>query len=330
MWIFLWALLAGCSSGDSPAPAPRVHWVAAAKVIRAPVGEGTLVTGMLEARRRVRVLSQEAGRIAEIPFWEGDRVQSGEVVVRMDDRLLRAELDKAIALRRQAELDVKRLEGLAARQLAAEEAIAQARTALAVARAEEAMLRIRLEDMTFRAPFDAIVSERLAEPGDGVAAHTHLMTLFDPRSLTLRVKLPEGLLARVRTGQEVSVQVDALGKKLRGIVVRLFPVIDGAGQGMAELALDPLPPEARPGQFCRVRFPAERALSVPFSALQRDERGSYVFLLEGDEVRRVAVRTGPRFGTRVAILEGLEEGQQVVVKGLFGLREGMKVKMADG
>jgi membrane fusion protein (multidrug efflux system) len=291
-------------------------------------------TGTLRARRTLRVFVQEEGRITALPFFEGDQVRKGELVLRLDDTLLRAELDKALASRQQAEVDLKRLQGLSGRQLVSEDELARARTAVEVARAEEAVLRTRLGYTVEKAPFDAVVSARLAEPGDVVARYTHVLTLTDPASLVIEVAVSELTLPDLQVGDPVEVRIDALGPPpFAGRILRLHPSLDPLSrQGLAEVALDPVPAGAQPGQFARVtlRGAAHERVLVPFTALQRDRERELVFRV-GPEGRaeRVPVRSGERHGNDVEVLDGVAAGERVVVRGFLGLRDGRQVTIVE-
>jgi membrane fusion protein (multidrug efflux system) len=338
------ALLALLAGGCSEPPPPkagaggrptRPHLVEVATAERRPVARVGVHTGTLRARRTLRVFVQEEGRITALPFFEGDRVQAGDLVLRLDDTRLRAELDKAAASRAQAEVDRKRLEGLSGRQLVSEDELARARTAAEVARAEEAVLKTRLGYAVERAPFDGVVSARLAEPGDVVARYTHVLTLTDPASLVTEVSVSELILPELGVGDPVEVRIDALGPEpFPGRVLRLHPALDPRSRrGVVEVALAPVPPGAQAGQFARVtlRTAGRERLLVPFTALQRDRDREVVYRLgAGGRVERVPVRSGERFGTEAEVLEGLAPGDRVVVRGLMGLREGQSVEVVPG
>ncbi len=290
--------------------------------------------GSLRALRQVKVFNQEEGRIEAVLARQGDSVRAGTVLVRLDDRLLRAELDKAGATLRQAELDAQRLGGLMAKKLIAEEQLNRAMTALEVARAEERLLKARLGYMTIRAPFDGKLAERLIEPGDVAPKHTHLLTLIDPSSLVTEVQVSELILPGLEVGDAAQVRIDAFGPAVfSGRVLRLYPTIDPVTrQGRIEIALDPVPPGAAPGQFCRVSLltAARPHLVIPLAALQRDVDGEYVFLLgEGQKVHRTSVQSGLRFADLVEIRSGLAAGQQVVVRGFLGLSNGQVVQPVE-
>ncbi len=335
------ALLAGACAreGSEPRPAPRpvakAHLVETATARVQLVGRSSLHTGSIRARRILRVFSQEEGRITELPFYEGDRVDEGTLLVRLDDALLRAQLNKANATRRQTELDLRRLEGLNRRKLVSEDELARARTAVEVAQAEESVLRTRLGYTAERAPFAGVIQERLAEPGDVVSKHTHILTLTDPTSLVIELGVSELTLPQLRVGDEADVRIDALGPEpFGGRILRIHPSMDPrTRQGMVEIVLIPIPASAAMGQFCRVtlRPSGRRHLLVPFTALRRDRQGEFVFRLDPDNrAVRVPVRSGEKLSGQVEILDGIEDGDQIVVRGFLGLRQGMPVKVVRG
>ena len=310
---------------------PAPHLVETITVVSAPRAIERVELGALRHRRTVRIFNQEEGRIAEAPWFEADRVAKGERLIRLDAALIRAQMDKARAETRQADLDLQRLNQLAVQRLASEDEIAHARTALNVARAEEKILATRLGYMTIHAPFAGVVTERRAEPGDAVGKHSHLLTLADPDSLLTEVRVSELMLPHLNVGDPVQIRIDALGPgAFEGRIRRIHPEIEVATRrGVVEAELNPVPPGVRAGQFCRVTLRSravERRL-IPFAAVRRDRLGEYVFKLEkGNRTKRAGIVTGLRFGNEVEVLEGLETGDRIVLQGFLGLRDGKKVQ----
>lgn len=292
-------------------------------------------TGTLQAEREVKLITEEEGRIAELPFHEGDRVKKGELLVQIDDTQLRAELQKAAATRRQAELDVKRLTRLQHSKVVAEDELARARTALDVALAEEDLLRIRLGNTRITAPFDGVISQRLAEPGDAVAKFTHLLTLTATDTLLAELAVSELHLTGLSVGDPVTIKIDALGdQRFEGRILRIHPTVDPVTrQGIVEVRLDKPPEEAKPGQLCRVELelrPQSR-LTVPFSALRRDTQGEFVFRIDDQQkAQRTPVISGIHLGDAIEIIDGVSEGDRVVSNGFLGLSDGMSVSNNGG
>lgn len=335
--IAMLGLGSGCSdkpAGETQTTAAAVKPVAVSSItVRSePLAQTLVRSGTLRARRIVRLHSQEEGRIEALPVFEGDRVKAGAVLVRLDDRLLRAELNKAEANRQQAQQDAARLQRLSGRKLVSEDEQLRAETALRVAEAEESLLKTRLGYATITAPFDGVVSQRMVEPGDAVPKFAHLLTLVDPQSLVTEVSVSELVLPTLQVGDAVQVRIDALGStQFAGRIERIHPTIDAATrQGVVEIALSPVPPGAQAGQLCRVYLPGEvqQRLTVPLTALRQDVEGEYVFTVDAsDTARRTSVHSGMSLDDRIEILEGLKDGDRVITRGFINLSAGKPVEI---
>lgn len=320
------------STRPRSAVAPLVE---VATVVREDVALQVERNGHLRSEQSFKVINQEEGVIMALPYHPGDLVQKGEILLQLDDRVLRAELQRASALRRQAEQDLTRMERLEGQSAVSDDELAQSRTALAVARAEESVLRLRLARTSVVVPFSGRVTERLAEPGDALARHQHVMTVIDTEALLVDVTVAAEILTKVARGDRVTVTIDALGTERHvGQILRIYPAIDAAsGQGRIEVALDGLPEGAMPGQLVRVGLEvlSPQQLTVPYSALQEDEQGSYVLLVDGEgKVRREPVVVVLQYGERVSLQGALEPGMQVVTKGFVGIRGGSSVAVVGG
>jgi RND family efflux transporter MFP subunit len=328
--------LAGCQEQPPSRPAmkkPRAHLVEVEQVEWRPVSTAHERTGSLRSRRLVRIHNQEEGRIIDLPHFEGDLVQAGELLVSMEDALLKAQLAKARATTAQAHLDLERISNLVERRAASRDELAQVNTRLEVAQAEEQLLQTRLGYTRVTAPFRGLVSHRFVEPGDAVAKHTHLLTLIDPESLVTEIRISELLLPHIAAGDQARVRIDALGdRQFSGRVLRIHPELDQATrQGLVEVILDPVPEGARAGQFARVTLDTARVqrMLIPFSAIRHDREGAFVYRLDqGGKARLTRVHTGIRVGARIEILEGLKPGQKIISRGFMGLSDGKVVKVA--
>lgn len=335
----LFLLLTGCGADDKTGNAQRKraatdHLVTVFAAERSPAAALHERPGSLRFRRLVRIYNQEEGRITALEVFEGDPVASGDLLVRLDDDLLRAQLDKAHATKEQKELDLQRQERLRKKRAVSEDELAQARTALTVAQAEERLLRTRLAFTQIQAPFAGVITERHVEPGDFVAKNSHLLTLADPGSLVAEVYASELVLPQVALGDPVRLRIDALGADhFEGKVLRIHPALDQTSrQAIVEVALDPIPDGTRAGQFVRATLStaAVDRLLIPFRAVRRDREGEFLWLLNNTgEAEHRPVRTGLHIADRIEILEGLAPGEQVITRGFLGLAENKAVKVVE-
>jgi RND family efflux transporter MFP subunit len=291
-------------------------------------------TGSLRARHVVRIFNQEEGRVTHLPYYEGDTVKANAQLVRIDDVLLKVELDKTIAIHKQTRINVQRLRKLAKKHLISADELLRAQTEQDIALAEEEILRTRLSYTKIKAPFRGIVTARLVEPGDVISKNTHVLTVIDPNSLIIDVDVSEYILSKLKNKYPVSVQIDALGiKTFKGKISRIHPTIDLQTRfGRIEIALQKLPRGVKEGQFCRViiKNQLSKRLTLPYAALRRDREGEYVFLVDVDnKVQRQSVQSGQRLADRVEIRKGIKKGQKIVTKGFLGLQAGKKVQQVE-
>jgi membrane fusion protein (multidrug efflux system) len=289
--------------------------------------------GVLRPHREARLSLPQEGQLLELPYHESAQVKEGALLARLDDTLLRAQLKKSQAQLNQAEQDLQRLKRLQKSRVITEDELARAVTMLEVARAEEEELQVLLRQTRLLAPFDGLISQRLAEPGDTVARFSHLLTLIDVSSLYTQLTLSEMVLPGLAIGDEVSLTIDALGpERFSGTIARIHPQVDAQShQGTIEVMLSPPPAGALPGQLCRVALPLRGAvrLLVPYSALRRDTRGEFLFVVnEHNKVERRATVSGLHFDERIEILHGLRPGERIVTRGFLGLNEGGAVTEA--
>lgn len=329
-------LLMGCDNQSSekkrtPKTLPAVE---IAQAERQSLNHKITVIGTLEPKRTVRIYNQAEGMLLDLPWHENDKVKQGQLLAHMDDTIIKAEYDKAQATLKQSRLDYSRLEKLAPTNLTSKELFTQARTKVTLDLAEYNLQKKRLSYTKITAPWDGIVSERLAEPGDVLPIHTHFLSLIDTSSLIVKVPLSELYLSKINSGDAISFVIDALGQQSwSGEVIRIYPEVNAqTRKGIIEVNLSPVPQGAKPGQLARIKLltPKQLVLVIPLSAIRYDQQGAYVFVLEQDStIQRRNIITGEKFPLTMEVLEGLNAGDKIVKKGLFGLRSGKKVKVVN-
>lgn len=285
--------------------------------------------GSLWARDAVMLRAETTGSVAEIQFQEGQAVEQGHVLLRLDDSLLRAQLQQA-----EANLTLKQSQYARAQQLSQEGFIsAQARdevaSELAVARAQVALAQAQLDKTVIQAPFDGVLGFRYVSVGDYVAPGTDLVRIEAVDPLFVEFQIPEHYLPMVRTGTPVVLRFDAFKHEFfPGQVDVIDPAIDSQGRSLRLRARVPNPDgHLRPGLFARVQVQLERheAVMVPEAAIAPSAGEQYIFVLQPDNtVKRQAVGIGIRRGGWVEV-SGIQAGQDVLISGLQKVRDGMPV-----
>jgi len=339
----------GASEPDVAKAAPAqaaTLTVSAEKVLSHRITSSVSATGTVSAWQEATIGAEESGlRLTDVLVKEGDHVKAGDVVARLDDSLLKAQLaeQKAAVAQAQATLEsalsaAARADKLLASNAVSAETAEDKATAVKTGKAgvEQAQaaaerLQAQLDRTTIRAPFDGIVSSKPAVAGSIVQAGTELMKIIRGGRLEVGVLVPEKDLAAVSVGQAANI-VDASGRSFSGSVssiaetvnaiTRLATVYVAVGEGS----------RLKPGMFARVTIEtaASRQLTVAETALVWHDGKPAVFVIDGEsKVSARPVATGTRQNGRVAIESGLSEGDQVVVAGAGFLNDGNLVRVAS-
>jgi RND family efflux transporter MFP subunit len=325
----------------------RVRVEAARMQPLAEIGE---LTGVVEPFASVVVKAETAARIEARHIERGEPVEAGALLYTLDGSRMRIEYQRAKASigARHDDAEQAQRELDRAAQLLAREGISAAahdRTASAAksaATAEElAALSARaasrgLRDARIQAPFAGLVAEFHAELGDFVGPGSPVATLVDLSRVRLRVGLTAGELELAEIGARVPVSFSELG----GITIEaelrsVSPLVDPrTGTYAAELWLDNPDQRLRQGMLGRVELGralvnSDTQLTIPRAAVIRREGKFAVWVIaEHGDPARVEARAlllGRAAGERVIVGEGLRAGEQVVVEGVFALREGAAV-----
>ena len=332
--------------GPKPAAAPAVANIPEVTVIvpgNTLVAQSITASGSIAARRDAAVGVQgEGGRVTAVLVDAGQRVARGQVLLRIDNAVqvqtsnqLAATLRSAQADARLAESNLKRAEALVGRGFVSKADIDQ-RTAsrdgavarVAVANAQLAENNARVERLNVRAPADGLILARSVETGQIVSPGVVLFRLAEGSVLEMRAQVAEQDMASLRAGMTAAVTPVGSTQEYRGKVWLLDPVIDAVSrQGIARIAL-PYSPGLRVGAFAKTRITAGEASRpvLPQSAVQADEKGSYVMIVgAGNKVERRAITVGTVNDQGVAIASGLNGTERVVASAAAFLRAGEKI-----
>jgi membrane fusion protein, multidrug efflux system len=305
-----------------------VKVVVAEKVAR-PVTEE--VVGSVRTRLRAVIEAKVSGRIASMPVVLGQQVREGDLLAEIDAREIQARLEQAEAQNEQASKDLERMRVLARKEVASRQDLDAAEAKASVAEAALREARTMLGYARVTAPFDGVVSRRLAEVGDLAAPGRPLLEVEDRGELRFEADVPEALIGMVAGGDEIEVGIPAAGETFLGKVVEVSPTADAASRTFLVKLDLPSSPALRAGQFGRAAVPVGEAESirVPTDALVRRGQMEIVFVEEGGKAVLRLVRIGKEFPDGVEVLAGLSEGDRVVVGGVGGLVDGQELEVAE-
>jgi HlyD family secretion protein len=326
-------LVSACSkSKEAAKPSDEPLTVSVATVQTRDLRAGLVASGVLVSREEAGVASELSGyRVADVLVDEGAFVTRGQVLARLDDTLLRAQIDQSRAQLAQQQVaadraaaEAKRVDGLDNQGVLSEEAIAERRLAVRTAQASVAVAQAQLRDlqtrqtrMTIRAPVSGRVLERTVRPGDTSASGTNLFRIAREGLVEHDAEVPEAQLALIHVGDRATVTLPS-GARVTGTVRLVSPRVDLQTKLGRVRVLLPVRPDLRPGGFARTSFAqaGRPVTAVPEAAIRYDADGASVMVVQPDnKVRRTAIRTGERAGGFVELIQGPAPGAKVTLGG---------------
>jgi RND family efflux transporter MFP subunit len=287
------------------------------------------VVGTVRARLRAAIEPKVSARIETLLVAPGQMVKTGDLIAQLDPREIQAKLDQALALREQATRDLARSRELLDKKITTQadfDAVqARARVTEGAAREMEAMLGYT----KVVAPFDGIVTRKLADVGDLAAPGKPIIEMEDPRALRFEADVPEALIGHVKIGAKLLVQVAEGAAPIDGTVVEVAPVADAASRTFLVKLDLPAVESTRSGQFGRVwvQTGESKSIRVPTSAIMVRGQVECVFVIANQHAQLRIVRTGKRTGGEAEILSGVSSGERVVGEGAESLRDGQPVTL---
>ncbi|HSN70047.1 MAG TPA: efflux RND transporter periplasmic adaptor subunit [Steroidobacteraceae bacterium] len=333
------ALTSACGNGVANDASTSPAEVAAVPVeVRLPErGEMLAIysgTAPIEAEQEATVAAKVGGEVRAILVEEGDVVEAGQLLARLDGDRLRYELKQSEANLARLERDYNRNLELIKKGLVAEGAVDNIRFEMEALRAARDLARLELGYTEIRAPIPGVVSARFIKVGNTIAAGDATFRVTDLDPLIAYVHVPEREFRKLKAGQRADLTVDALGVTgYSATVARISPIVDPAtGTFKATLEIHDESGRVKPGMFARVNIVVDRrpdALRIPRAALVETDGTESVFVVRDSVAVQQPVRTGLTNAGWVEVTEGLDGDEQVVVIGQNGLKSGNAVEVVS-
>ncbi|MDF2688704.1 MAG: transporter [Microvirga sp.] len=292
---------------------------------RGDAAEIVYATGIVEPRTWAKVTPLLRERIVELCNCEGEAVERGAVLARLDSRQPAATLAELRARQKLNASDYERITALVERRVASEQALDRARSELGQIQALIAGQETRLESYVLRAPVSGVVLRQDGEVGEVAEPGTVLFWVGEPKPLQVEAEVNEEDIPRVSVGQRAVLKADAFPDQvLEAKVDSITPKGDPVAKTYRIHLVLPVDTPLRIGMTVEVNViarVASEALLVPSNAV----RGSSLFVAEGGVARRRDVKVGIRGTGNTQILEGLSETSRVIAPFPDDLADGTKV-----
>jgi RND family efflux transporter MFP subunit len=316
-------------------------------------------SGYIVAQRKASVSSKGTGVLVYLGVVEGDKVKKGQIIARLDDRDIVAQLDEAKfnlqlyqAQLNELKNNYDREKELFSRGLSSQQNLDQAESAyksllanIDIADARIRAAEVSLENMIIRAPFDGTVLTKNAEVGEIVApfgasttSRAAVVTIADMNSLMVEADVSESNIEKIKQGQDCEITLDANpGKRYQGYVFKIVPTADRSkATVLVKVAFKNYDSSVLPEMSAKVSFLSEKTkdeedqtpvLTAPLSAVEDVNGKKVVYLVKDNVAIQKEITIGRLFGNYVEITSGLDEGEKIIDDLNEKIKDGVQVKV---
>jgi membrane fusion protein, multidrug efflux system len=300
-------------------------------IVPASMSELIYSTGSLIPDEEVELSFETSGKVVGIFFSEGTRVKKGDLLSKINDRPLQAQLLKLQAQRKLTEEREFRQKQLLDRDAISQESYDQVATELQSLEADILLVQARISETELRAPFDGIVGLRMISEGAFATTQTKIVRLVKISPLKIEFSIPERYAGEIAPGYPISFAIDGITQTFTAKVYAVDPKVDINTRTIVARALYPnLNEELKPGRFASVRAllsQIDNTVSIPSEAVIPEMDGEKVYILRNGKAEQVRVTTGLRTESNIQIKTGLNFGDTLLTTAILQLRQGMPVKL---
>lgn len=289
------------------------------------------LSGTLESNEQVEIRSEIMGVVEAINFEEGSQVSKGQVLLRVNDLEMRAQLSKVQTAQQLASENERRAKLLLEKQAISQEEYDIASSDFKSTEAESQLISAQLRKATIRAPFSGTIGLRYISEGTYVTPTTPIATLVNLKQLKITFSVPEKYVNRIKLDTDLTFTVSGSKEEYKARIYAIEPMVDLATRTLKMRAIAENPErKLYPGMFANVILPLETvddALMVPTEALIPIQNGKVIFTLKEGKAHQIEVETGSRTDRSVRVLSGLKAGDTILTSGVMSLQEGASVNV---
>lgn len=308
--------------------------VSTVSVSKTKLSETLSLIGTITANNDVAIVSETSGRVVAVGAKVGDYKPAGALIAQVDDELKLANFKSAEVAYEKAKKDLERYEALLKEGGISDAQVESARLNFKSAEAQYIVARRQLRDTRITTPISGIVTERKVDIGAMVSAGMTVANVVDIAKLKVKVNVAEQDVFKLKVGDEVEVTTDVYpGIKFKGMIATISAKGDEAHTYPVEIILSnskehPL----KAGMFGRVHFISlgeREALTIPREALIGSVKAPEVFVAENGVAKLRAITVGREAGKMLEVIDGLKEGERVIVSGQNNLRDGYAINVIN-
>lgn len=299
-----------------------------------PMGDTRVMAGSLLSNEEVDIASEIQGKVVEILFKEGSKVNKGDILVRVNDDDLQAQLKRYQFQEKTLKENVERQKILFEREAISQQAYDDIMTQYNVLLADIELLNVRIERTRIRAPFSGTIGFRTISEGSYIQIGASIAHLVDNSTLKVEFNIPERYIQAQLMGKQISfTTADDTDKVYHATVYAMEPRLEAETRSIILRArYVNVRDELRPGMSAWVSLPpvqSKPVIQVPTEAVVPSIDGMNLWVVKNGNPEMVPVEVGTRGQTSVEILKGITPGDSVIITGLMQLRPGLKIQVTE-
>lgn len=290
------------------------------------------LSGSIDAEEKVEIRSEVSGRITKIYFSEGQRIQQGQLLIKIDDIELQAQLKQAQTTNQLNAENERRAKLLFQKGAISQEEFDIASAALKTAQAQIQLIQAQISKTTVRAPFSGMIGLRNISVGAIVSSNTLIANLVKDNSVKITFAIPEKYSNMVKLNAPIEFSVANDPTVIKSNIYAIEPEVSLDTRTLTVRARTANEQgRLRVGSFVNVILPIEvenNAIAIPTEAIVPVQDGKKVFILQNGLAKETKVETGSRTDKEIVILSGISAGDTVLTTGVLALKDGVKVKVS--
>jgi len=290
-----------------------------------------VVTGTIRANESIEMKSEVSGKITGIYFTEGQAVDRGDLLIKIDDAELLAQFEKQKFNKKLNEDNEFRQRKLLEKEAISQEEYDNALNRLNTTTADIQLLEAQLAKTTIRAPFNGFIGFRYVSEGAYISPSVVIATLYSLNPAKIEFSIPAKHASKVSVRSKIFFTIESDTTHFSGVVYAVEPQIDASTRTLKIRASTPNPKgKMLPGQFVTIQLVLEHlanSIMVPTEAVVPEQEGNKVYILENGKAKEAKVSAGERTERTLEILSGLNVGDTVLTTGILQLRKGLPVNV---
>ena len=289
------------------------------------------LSGTIEANEQIEISSEVSGVVESINFQEGSKVSQGQILFKVNDIELQAQLSKVRTAQKLASENERRAKLLLEKQAISQEEYEIASADFQSASAEAQLIAAQLSKTVVRAPFSGTIGLRSISKGTYVTPITPIAKLVNTSQLKITFSIPEKYTSQVSIGSDLTFTTSDSKEGHNAKIYAIEPEVEIATRTLKMRAIaENTDGKLYPGTYANVSLPLESiddALMVPSESLIPVQNGKRIFIADQGKAKEIDVKIGARTGNEVRVISGLKAGDTILTYGVMSLKNGTPVKI---